>query len=184
MYDQMVSWGCFQASPNGTTYEQSMADAATGKTLGVVQLPSSIGAATGAPAGTTWNMAPFPATNDASQTVMPSAVITVYMLNAKSAKKTAAVDFLNFLASGTAIKIQAKAGDAIPAIPVAGYKATSPAVQTVIDYRTKGDTYPFIDNLWPNAKVESVMISQIQSLIGGSTTPKGVTQQMDTAFKG
>jgi raffinose/stachyose/melibiose transport system substrate-binding protein len=184
MYQQMGDWGCFQSSPNGTTYEQSLQMAATGKALGVVQLPSSIPTLDQSASGATWELAPFPATDDPSQTVLPSAVITTYFLNAKSAKNQDAVDFIDWLASPDAIKIQADKGGAIPAIPVPGYKASSPAVQTVIDYRTKGQIYPFVDNEWPNAQVEQTMISGIQGMFSGQDTPQTLTQKMDTSFKG
>jgi raffinose/stachyose/melibiose transport system substrate-binding protein len=185
MYQQMGDWGCFNDSPNGTTYEQSLEMVGTGKALGVVQLPSSISTmAESAPENTTWELAPFPGNDDPDSTVLPSAVITTYFLNAKSADNADAQEFLDFLASPEAIQIQADMGGAIPAIPIDGYQASSPAVQAIIDYRTDGRIYPFIDNLWPNAQVQQSMISGIQGLFAGTDAPDGITQKMDASFTG
>ncbi|MET1086837.1 MAG: ABC transporter substrate-binding protein [Arthrobacter sp.] len=183
MYAQMNTWKCFQPSPNGTTYENSLSLVATGKALGVVQMPSSLNTLNkSAPKGTVWKMAPLPATDNPDDTVLPSAVITTFGLNAKASGNDAALKFLDFLASDEAIQIQADTAGGIPAVDIAGYKPSSPAVQTVIDYRKSGKIYPFIDNLWPNPTVQQDMISGLQGIFASVDSPAGVLKKMDAAF--
>ena len=44
-------------------------------------------------------------------------------------------------------------------------------------------TVPFMDQLWPNAKVQQTMLSGLQEVFSGQSTPDKVLAAMDTDYK-
>ena len=54
------------------------------------------------------------------------------------------------------------------------------AVQTFI----QGDrTVPFMDQLWPNAKVQQTMLSGLQEIFSNQSTPAKLLAAMDADYK-
>jgi raffinose/stachyose/melibiose transport system substrate-binding protein len=185
MLEDMNTWGCFNASPNSTTYAMTTDDLAKGKVLGWLGLPTIVPALTAiAPAGTTWSFAAHPATDDVKETFIPSSILRVYALNKKAANNLAAKKFIDFLASADARKIFVGLSGGIPAGPVPGYVPSSPAIAEVMKYRAKKKTFLFIDQQWQSPKVQQVLIAGVQSIFAGTDTPKGVAEKMDKALQG
>jgi len=181
----MKSWGCFNESPNSTTYAMTTEDLAKGKVLGWLGLPTIIPAlAAIAPAGTTWSFAAHPATDNPKDTFIPSSILRVYALNKKAENNYAAKKFIDFLASQEARKIFVGLSGGIPAGPVTGYVPTSPAVAEIIKYRSAKKTFLFIDQQWQSPKVQQALIAGVQAMFAGTDTPKGVAEKMDKALQG
>jgi raffinose/stachyose/melibiose transport system substrate-binding protein len=44
-------------------------------------------------------------------------------------------------------------------------------------------TVPFMDQLWPNAKVQQTMLSGLQEIFSGQSTPKKLLDDMDADYK-
>ena len=185
MLEDMNSWGCFNASPNSTTYAMTTDDLAKGKVLGWLGLPTIVPALTAiAPAGTTWSFAAHPATDNAKDTIIPSAILRVFALNKKAANNLAAKKFIDFLAAAEARKIFVGISGGIPAGPVPGYVPTSPAIAEIMSYRAKKRTFLFIDHQWQSPKVQQALIAGVQAIFAGTDTPKGVAEKMDKALQG
>ena len=185
MLEDMNSWGCFNASPNSTTYAMTTDDLAKGKVLGWLGLPTIVPALTAiAPAGTTWSFAAHPATDNAKDTIIPSAILGVFALNKKAANNLAAKKFIDFLAAAEARKIFVGISGGIPAGPVPGYVPTSPAIAEIMSYRAKKRTFLFIDHQWQSPKVQQALIAGVQAIFAGTDTPKGVAEKMDKALQG
>ena len=185
MLEDMNSWGCFNASPNSTTYAMTTDDLAKGKILGWLGLPTIVPALTAiAPAGTTWSFAAHPATDNAKDTIIPSAILRVFALNKKAANNLAAKKFIDFLAAAEARKIFVGISGGIPAGPVPGYVPTSPAIAEIMSYRAKKRTFLFIDHQWQSPKVQQALIAGVQAIFAGTDTPKGVAEKMDKALQG
>lgn len=185
MLEDMNSWGCFNASPNSTTYAMTTDDLAKGKVLGWLGLPTIVPAVTAIAApGTTWSFAAHPATDNVKETFIPSSILRVYALNKKAQNNLAARKFIDFLASADARKIFVGLSGGIPAGPVPGYVPSSPAVAEIMKYRAQKKTFLFIDQQWQSPKVQQALIAGVQAIFAGSDTPKGVAEKMDKALQG
>ena len=185
MLDDMNSWGCFNASPNSTTYAMTTDDLAKGKVLGWLGLPTIVPALTAIAApGTTWSFAAHPATDNVKETFIPSSILRVYALNKKAQNNQAARKFMDFLASADARKIFVGLSGGIPAGPVPGYVPSSPAIAEIMKYRAQKKTFLFIDQQWQSPKVQQALIAGVQAIFAGTDTPKGVAEKMDKALQG
>lgn len=185
MFEDMNSWGCFQDAPNSTTYDQLVEQMSGGKVLGAVILPTIIPALNAsAPEGTSWALAPFPATDDAEETYIPSANLVTFALNAESADNPLALKFIDFLASPEAVRIQVEIAGGIPAVPIEGFEAPNPALQTVMDFRADGRVFPFIDQQWRSPKIQQELIAGVQEMFAGTGTPVSTAARMDAALNG
>lgn len=185
MLQDMNTWGCFNASPNSTTYAMVTDDLAKGKVLGWLGLPTIIPALTAAaPAGTTWDFAAHPATDNAKETIIPSAILRTFALNKKAERNSAAVRFIDFLATPAARQTFVSFSGGIPAGPTPGYQPSSPAIATIMEYRAKKKTFPFIDQQWRSPQVQQALIAGVQGLFAGTDTPKSIAEKMDKALQG
>jgi raffinose/stachyose/melibiose transport system substrate-binding protein len=185
MLQDMNSWGCFNASPNSTTYAMTTDDLAKGKVLGWLGLPTIIPALQAiAPSGTTWSFAAHPATDNARETIIPSAILRTFALNKKAENNLAAKKFIDFLATPDARQTFVKFSGGIPAGPTPAYTPSSPAISVIMDYRAKKKVFPFIDQQWRSPQVQQALIAGVQGLFAGTETPKSIAEKMDKALQG
>lgn len=63
-----------------------------------------------------------------------------------------------------------------------GYKV-DPSLSAVATFINDGRTVPFMDQLWPNPKVQQDMLSGLQDIFSGQSTPNQVLASMDTDYK-
>lgn len=183
-YLQMNRSGCFNTDPLGESYPNSLTMVAQGKALSVVQTTAALAQLKlDAPSGTTFNVLPLPATNNTAQTEMAGGAGGGYAVNAAAKNKALAEKFIEFLATPAAMDKYATTDSGTPSIPNAQYTAGS-ALATLIKYEKEGKTVPFMDQLWPNAKVQADHFTGVQELFDGKATPPQVLQQMDAAYKG
>ncbi|WP_199237331.1 hypothetical protein [Kribbella antiqua] len=70
----------------------------------------------------------------------------------------------------------------LPSIPDTGFSA-DPSLAELTKYINDDRTVPFMDQLWPNPKVQQTMLSGIQQLFSGRSTPDKVLEAMDTDYK-
>lgn len=182
-YLEMNKRGCFSKDPNGTSVDTAIQQVGQGKALAAVQVLATAGQIKeAAPAGTEFGMFPLPATDDPSATRMPGAVGSSYAVNAKATNKAAAQKFIDFLATPQAMNGYAAKSNAAPAITNAAF-TPDPAFKALIDFQKAGRTVPFMDQMWPDPKVQQAHLSGVQDLFSGKATPKDVLAQMDKAYK-
>ncbi len=182
-YLQMEHRGCFSKDPLGTSFETSVAQVAKGQAVAVIQVTSVLNQLKSeAPKGTTFGMFPVPATDDPAQTRMPGAAGGAYALNARSKKTALATRFIDFMATPEAMNLYASATGNLPAVPNPGFKA-DPALQPLIEYQKAGKTVPFMDQLWPNPKVQQVHFTGVQDMFSGKADPAAVLRKMDQAYR-
>ena len=103
-------------------------------------------------------------------------------MNAKAKNPEVAVEFIDFLGTPEAINTYAEATGSLPAIPNDQFRA-DPALQPLIDAQKAGKTVPFMDQLWPNPKVQNVHFAAIQDMFSRKATPDQVLARMDEAYK-
>jgi raffinose/stachyose/melibiose transport system substrate-binding protein len=177
-YLEMNKRGCFSKDPLGTSFENSVSQLAKGKAVADVQVTSTLNQLKSeAPKGTEFGMFPLPATDNAADTRMPGAAGGAFALNAKAKNKDLASKFIDFLATPQAMNLYAGATGNLPSIPNAQFKA-DPALQPLIDFQKAGKTVPFMDQLWPNPKVQQAHFTGVQNLFAGKADPAAVLKKM------
>ncbi len=181
-YLEMDKTGCFQKNPLGTSYEASQELAATGKTLGIIQGNWVVALLKGKNPSGSYTLKPLPAVDDPAKLFMPAAAGAGYGVNAKAKNKDLALKFVNFIMSPEGMTVFNKKQGSLPALPDTGY-AIDPALVDVAKFINDNRTVPFMDQLWPNAKVQQTMLSGLQSVFSGQSTPDKVLAEMDTNYK-
>lgn len=181
-YLEMQDAGCFQDDPLGTSYEATITSVAQGDSLGVIQVNSAVPAIQGeAPEGTEVALLPVPATDDPSETWMAGAAGSSYGINAETANPELAQQFLDYVMSPEGTNTYVSTNSALPAIPNEEFEV-EPSLEALAQYQEEGRTYPFMDQQWPNARVQQTLFTVSQELLGGQTDVPSALQQMDQAY--
>lgn len=181
-YIEMEKTGCFQKNPLGTNYEASQDLAATGKTLGLVQGNWVVALLKQKNPSGTFVLKALPATDDPAKTIMPGAAGAGYGINAKTKNKDLALKFVNFVMSPAGMSVFNQKQGSLPALADSG-SAIDPSLAEVAKFVNENRTVPFMDQLWPNAKVQQSMLSGLQEIFSGQSTPDKVLAKMDTDYK-
>jgi raffinose/stachyose/melibiose transport system substrate-binding protein len=181
LYEQMNNAGCFQSNPLATNYAATQTMLATGKAAGLVQGSWAFSdVKKQAPAGTQFKMFPLPATNDPKQTRMAGAPSAAFAVNAKT-KNPEAMKFMDFLASPKAQTTFAKASGNLPAYASKTFKP-DPSLSVFVGYLRAGKTNPFMDQLWPNPKVQQAHLKGLQDVFAGKESMADVLNAMQSAY--
>jgi raffinose/stachyose/melibiose transport system substrate-binding protein len=181
-YQEMDRTGCFQKSPLGTNYEASQQLAATGKTLGLVQGNWVIALLKKKNPSGTFTIKALPATDDPAATLMPAAAGAGYGINAKAKNKELALRFVNFVMSPQGMNLYVGKQGGLPSLPDSGF-AADPSLAELAKFVNGDRTVPFMDQLWPNAKVQQTMLSGLQEIFSGQTTAGRLLAAMDTDYR-
>ncbi|BBC38524.1 hypothetical protein SGFS_098180 [Streptomyces graminofaciens] len=181
-YLTMEKTGCFQKKPLGTSYEASQQLAATGKTLGIVQGNWVVTLLKQKNPKATFTLKALPATDNPSETLMPAGAGAGYAINAKAKNKELALKFVNFVMSPEGMNTFVKKQGSLPTLPDTGF-AADPSLAEVTKFVEADRTVPFMDQLWPSAKVGQTLVSGIQEIFSGQSTPGKLLDEMDTHYK-
>lgn len=182
-YKEMNDAGCFTANALGTSGDVAQAQVVSGDAVGMVNVSNAIAyLETAAPQGTTFSTAAFPATDDASQTVLPVALGAGYGVNAKSKNKDLAMKFMDFIMSDEGMQVAVDVGKVFPSQPVANYKPT-PALAGVAEQAQGKKIAAFPDQTWPNSVVAQTFSDELQKFLGGQASQEDVLKAMDEAYK-
>jgi raffinose/stachyose/melibiose transport system substrate-binding protein len=181
-YVTMEKAGCFQKNPLGTNYEASQQLAATGKTLGIIQGNWVIALLKQKNPQGTFTLKALPATDDPSQTLIPAAAGAGYGVNTKAKNPELALRFVNFVMSPEGMNLFVKQQGGLPSLPDTGYRADS-SLAELSQFITSNRTVPFMDQLWPNARVQQTMLSGLQEIFSGQSSPDELLKSMDADYK-
>ncbi len=80
------------------------------------------------------------------------------------------------------MKLFVEAQGGIPALPDSGAEV-DPTLQDVATYINDDRTVPFMDQLWPNPKVQQTMLSGLQEIFSGQSTGKEMFAAMDSDYE-
>lgn len=181
---QMMDAGCFNAGPNGTSYDAQMTLLGQGEALGAVQVSQAISAAEQYAAdGATFSMAPLPATDEVGAQYYPTGVGVSFAINAKAKNPELAQKFLAYVASPAGQKLWAEVSGSMPALP-SDERELSPVLEAVETARSAGLTtqyYP--DQVWPSTAVQDGLLVDMQRFYNGEITGATVLENMDEAYK-
>ena len=181
-YLDMDKNGCFQKNPLGTSYEATQDLAATGKTLGIIQGNWVVSLLKGKNPTGTFTLKALPATDDPAQTIMPAAAGAGYGINAKTKNKDLALKFVTYVMSPEGMSVFNKKQGSLPSLPNSS-STVDPSLAELTKYIGDNRTVPFMDQLWPNAKVQQTMLSGIQEIFSGQSTPDKMFAAMDSNYK-
>jgi raffinose/stachyose/melibiose transport system substrate-binding protein len=181
-YQDMTKAGCFQKNPLGTSYEASQTLAATGKTLGIVQGNWIIGLLKGKNPQGKFTMKALPGTDDPASFLMPAAAGAGYGVNAKAKNPDLALKFITYVMSPEGMKVFNEKQGSLPTLPDAG-TTVDPGLAELTTFVKDNRTVPFMDQLWPNAKVQQTMLSGLQEVFSNQATADEVLKDMDTEYK-
>jgi raffinose/stachyose/melibiose transport system substrate-binding protein len=181
-YIEMDKVGCFQKNALGTSYEATQELAATGKTLGVIQGNWVIALLKQKNPAGTFVLKALPATDDPAKTFMPAAAGAGYGINAKAKNKDLALKFVTYVMSPEGMSVFNKKQGSLPSLPDTG-SAVDPSLAELSTFINGSRTVPFMDQLWPNAKVQQTMLTGIQEIFSGQSTPDKLLAAMDADYK-
>jgi raffinose/stachyose/melibiose transport system substrate-binding protein len=181
-YQEMDTAGCFQKDPLGTSYEASQTLAATGKTLGIIQGNWIISLLKQKNPSGKFTMKALPATDNPAEFIMPAAAGAGYGVNAKAKNKELALKFVNFVMSPAGMKLFTETQGSLPTLSDAG-TTVDPGLTELTTYVKDNRTVPFMDQLWPNAKVQQTMLSGLQEVFSDQAKAGDVLKDMDTDYK-
>ena len=181
-YQAMDKAGCFQQKPLGTSYEATQTLAATGKTLGIIQGNWIVALLKKKNPAGTFVLKALPATDDPATFIMPGAAGAGYAVNAKAKNKDLAVKFVDFVMSPQGMSVFNQKQGSLPSLPDSG-SAVDPALAELTKYISEGRTVPFMDQLWPNPKVQQTMLTGIQEIFSKQSTPDKVLTAMDADYR-
>ena len=103
-------------------------------------------------------------------------------MNAKAKNKDLALKFITFVMSPEGMKTFTEAQGSLPTLPDAG-TTVDPGLAELSTYVRQNRTVPFMDQLWPNAKVQQTMLSGLQEIFSKQSTPDKVLTAMDQDYK-
>lgn len=181
-YVELDQAGCFQEDPLGTSYEASQKLAATGKTLGIIQGNWVISLLEEQNPEGTFTLTPLPATDDPAQFIIPAAAGAGYGVNAKAKNHSLAMKFIDFVMSPDGMNLFAEKQGGLPALPDTGY-AIDASLTELSTFINENRTVPFMDQLWPNPKVQQSMFTGLQEIFSGQGTPEELLASMDADYK-
>jgi raffinose/stachyose/melibiose transport system substrate-binding protein len=180
-YVEMDRTGCFQDSPLSTSYEASQKLAATGRTLGIIQGNWVISLLKKQNPRGTFTLKPLPATDDPAQTIVPAAAGAGYGVNAKAKNPELAQKFIDFVMSPEGMNLFAEKQGGLPALPDTGYDI-DPSLTELQTFVDDDRTVPFMDQLWPNPKVQQTMFTGLQEIFSGQGTADQLLTAMDADY--
>jgi raffinose/stachyose/melibiose transport system substrate-binding protein len=181
-YTEMDKAGCFQQNALGTSYEASQELAATGKTLGVIQGNWIVALLKGKNPAGTFVLKALPATDEPAKFIMPGAAGAGYAVNAKAKNKDLALKFVDFVMSPAGMSVFNKKQGSLPSLPGSNSEV-DPGLAELTKYINDGKTVPFMDQLWPNPKVQQTMLTGIQEIFSKQGTPEKMLAAMDKDYK-
>lgn len=182
-YVEMQGAGCFNDDVLGTAFETTLGQVASGEALSTIQVTAVTPAIAGsAPEGTVIGMFALPATDNPDETWMPAAVGGGFGINAAAKNPVAAKAFIDFLATPKILAEYATATGAFPAIPTTEFEQPA-SLAFMADLVSQNKIYPFMDQLWPNAKVQPAQYDGIQALLAGTGSISDLLKGMDSAYR-
>jgi raffinose/stachyose/melibiose transport system substrate-binding protein len=181
-YLELYKRGLFNKSPNGTTYEQTQALVGSGKAAMAVQviatMPPFVAAAKNKDDLGTF---PFPAADSADALQIPAGMCAGLAASANGKHLAEAKKFIDWLGKPENMATFSKATSSIPLVGAASADS-DPVLKPFTPFLAANKTVPFMDQQWPNAKVQPAHFAGIQELVAGKTNVQGLLKQLDEAY--
>lgn len=179
-YLEMMEAGCFQPNATGTPYDESNRMVASGEALGQFLIGTRIAALQAAAPDATFTIVPFHSDDDDATEALTLSTQGGAAVYAKSPRQETAKKFVAFLADNIALYQSVMPGT-IPTI-TEGFEPTDGNEQLLADALDNGTAVHFLNQMWPNARIESAMVNGIQGMLIGTTSPAQMLEGMQKEF--
>lgn len=179
IYKKMGDVGCFGEGALGRSRDQAAQEVAKGSALATVDVGAMLGQVQKTAPGSSFQVAPMPATNKTADTKVVALPGYVNTINAKAKNPAAAQAFLEFMGEPGPSVTYAKGFASVPALPNDDYKAPE-ELAAFADLIHRGAYAPMGT---VQSEVQSQLNQALQSLILGDATPEQVAEKMDAVYK-
>jgi len=182
-YVELDKKGDFNKSPNGTTFEQQQEMVGKGKAAMAIQVTSvATGIQDAAADKADIATFPFPAADNAADLKIPAGVSAGLGASAQGKHLAEAKKFIDWLAQPEQMAEYAIANQSIPLVG-AEQAPLGDIAKPFASFLTEGKTVPFMDQQWPNAKVQPAHFAGVQELFAGKTDIDGLLAKLDEAYQ-
>jgi len=179
---ELQKGGFLSDNPNGTSFDEQLQLVASGKAAMAFATSSAFGNVFKYSGTRDFSMMPVPGTNDPAKLWIAASPSTGFSINAKAKNREAAVAFLNFMSEPEAVAAYSEAGQLATVLPSAPVPAVDKLYEHMMPLFKAGKSTIFMDQTWPNARVQQVHNSGIQELLAGRITADALLKRMDEAY--
>lgn len=173
--------GFFNDNVNGTSNQEQIAMVANGDALMMIMVSNQVpGVLNAAGHGDFWQM-PIPGTDDPEVNQIAASASSGMGVNAAAKNLDGAVAFLDFLAMPENVAAWGEVSGLPTVLPGAAtshdaiYKDMMPLFRS-------GRSAIYMDNKWPNSRVQQTHMAGIQEILIGSATIEDILTRMDEAY--
>lgn len=180
-YMELRDRGFFNDNPSGTSFEESQQLVASEQAAMAIHTAGTMAGMIKAAGHRDFEMWPIPGADSADKTHVPVGITNGYGVFEGSKNKDAAIAFLNFMHEPEIQQDWATT----TLVPVFGMPAelTDPVYVEIMGYVNAGKGALYMDNKWPNPRVQEAHFVGIHDLFSGSATVKDVLGRMDAAYQ-
>jgi raffinose/stachyose/melibiose transport system substrate-binding protein len=182
MYVELNERGYFQEDPLATTHEGALDLVGTGEAAMYIQVSAILPDLEAIGGEGNFALFPFPGADVAADVWIPAAASVGWGVNAEGDNQDAAKEFVRYLAQPENMTQYAELRFEIPAVLAEGAEI-SPVLAPMMPFIEEGRSYPFMDQLWPNAEVQQAHLTGIQELFAGDATIDDILNAMDEAYQ-
>lgn len=182
MYLELNERGYFNEDPLATTHELALELVGSGEAAMYVQVSAIIPDLEAIGGEGNFLLFPFPGADVAGDVWIPAAASVGWGVNAAGENVEAAKEFLRFLAQPVNLTAYSTLRSEIPAVLAEGAEVP-PELAPMVPFIEQGRSYPFMDQLWPNAEVQQAHFAGVQQLFAGDATIDDVLASMDEAYQ-
>ncbi|MFD4603796.1 ABC transporter substrate-binding protein [Streptomyces sp. NPDC058464] len=182
-FQEMIKKGCFQSSPNGTSYDESISRVAKGDSVAVVIATNAEAALKQkAPSGTQFGLFALPATDNAADTYQVGGIGSAYAINAKAKNPGLAQKLLDFIASPQGVSLVSTATGSGNALPADSSFHATDVLKPILTAQKNGRLTTAPDQSWPDATVQAAHLTALQEMLGGELDAQGALKKLDDAY--
>lgn len=181
-YQEMGEAGCFSPDATGTTSDEQIRQVAAGEAMGMFGIGFQVGGLREQAPDAEFSLHVLSGDDDASSDLVTISNAGGAAVNAEAKNKELAVEFVDFLGSAEGLQTYNDAlGGTVPSIPT-GEAEDDQNLETITQYLSDGKSVQFLNQFWPNARIEQAMYAGIQGMLAGSETPADVLKAMDAEY--
>lgn len=179
-FKELNERGFLNANPNGTPNSEQLQMVAVGQAAMTFTTSNQVPALLGFANHEDFWLLPLNGTEDPDKQRIPASASSGLGVNANAENAEAAVAFLDFLAEPEQVTEWGASGVAtlLPGAPSKWdelYKDAFPLLR-------EGKSVIYMDNRWPNARVQQSLLAGAQELLGGQASVEEVLSRMDDAY--
>jgi raffinose/stachyose/melibiose transport system substrate-binding protein len=182
MYMDLNERGYFNEDPLATPHELALDLVGTGEAAMYIQVSAIIPELEAIGGEGNFGLFPVPGAEVAEEVWIPAAASAGWGVNAESDNLEESLEFIRFLALPENLTAYSSLRNEIPAVLAEGAEI-DPVLAPMVPFIEEGRSYPFMDQLWPNAEVQQAHFAGVQQVFAGDATIEEALAAMDEAYQ-